>query len=245
MAIETDQSTIDSGVLPLDAFSIEELSSGEKVIELIDEYIYGNGITGSKWFLGRPYKAGTLVYRELDGLIYVCLAATSEIEPDSTDPAVEGVTWHCVSGSTAIEYVYNTQATINTNDTTSFASGSGGTDILSNTARTYYDVQFETDIAETDDIFVAVHRKDTTSNWFKVRNAKYYDTGSYVGDADQGTAAGPTPYGVGIHSIVGETKKVRVYFEAQAWSRTNLNTSWATYKGTYDKWRVEKVAHGL
>ena len=48
---------------------------------------------GRLWVAGRQYLAGDLVYHAADGLIYLCLANTSTVEPDYTNAGIEGVTW--------------------------------------------------------------------------------------------------------------------------------------------------------
>jgi hypothetical protein len=141
------------------------------------------------------------------------------------------------------EFVSNSQATINTNDTTSFAYGSEGAAILANTAATYYDVQFKRAIQPTDDVFLEVRNK-ATGIWIRLDLAKYF-TGTYYTDLKEMNGAN----GIGF-TIVNKTNyKYRVLAGVVATTVSGVgNWTWATVIADatygYDRWRVRKISNG-
>lgn len=146
------------------------------------------------------------------------------------------------------EFAFNTQATINTNDTTSFGYGSGGTPILANTAATFYDVRFNKPILPTDMIIVELRSKQT-GQWISLQNA------GWPANAGSATfsllASGFVPTGFAATGIaivdVGTSNSVRVIFNALSSYLGTTNYSWANLTASpfgYDRWRVRKISNG-
>jgi len=148
------------------------------------------------------------------------------------------------------EFAFNTQATVNTNDTTSFGYGSGGAAILSNTATTYYDVAFKRSIQPTDNIIVEVRDK-ATGIWVPSEHAGIPSL--FVSTLNQfyrNTDGSIHARGIWFSGVA--TNKIRVYFGAPLtggtnWSSGFADRTWASITAAadgYDRWRVRKVSGG-
>ncbi|MFA5376857.1 MAG: hypothetical protein WC455_13995 [Dehalococcoidia bacterium] len=146
------------------------------------------------------------------------------------------------SWDTITEYAYNTQATINTNDTSSFATGENGTAILSNTAITYYYVRFSEPIKPTDRIIVEVRSKINPNVWIEAKDATgaaFESLGIVANTSGTGYV-----YGIGMNVINSTT--VKVFFGSYAaidCSAGAVSRRWATmlgYSDGFDRWRVRK-----
>ena len=148
------------------------------------------------------------------------------------------------------EYAFNTQASIDTSDTTSFGYGSGGTAILANTAATYYDVQFKKPIQNTDDIKLQV-KSIVDNNWIDSQLAEVpslFATLSRIGYYNSNVYA----KGMALAKIA--SNKVRVFFFKNCMGGSSYTDSassspktWAQIIAASDgftHWRVKKVSNG-
>lgn len=157
------------------------------------------------------------------------------------------------------EYAFNTQATINTNDTTSFGYGSGGAAILANTVAVYHDIQFTRPIQPTDKIEVEVRSK-ADGVWVPFVGAVVESLGTILTPGLITVTSGGTEYayiaGMGVSRL--SSAKLRVRFGAIAgvsradrgWSAGasgTADTTWAQVASAadgFDRWRVRKVSNG-
>jgi len=147
-----------------------------------------------------------------------------------------------LNGAMDDEYLFNTQATINTNDTTSFGYGKGGAAILANTAATYYDVQLQKPMQITDEPIIEVRSK-LTRRWFPATVASWPAAGSAAVFSLGASSAVPTgfsPVGIGVTDI-GAQDKLRVTFNVYSAYLGTTNYTWANLTASafgYDRWRV-------
>jgi parallel beta-helix repeat protein len=156
---------------------------------------------------------------------------------DGTGTIVNGNSWETYSN-----YAYNTQATINTNDTTSFATGEEGTAILANTAITYYYCRFADAIKPSDKLIIEVRSKLNSNAWIEAKDA----TGAAfegLGIMVSVNAAGNV-YGFGLNVIDTNTVKIITgkYAAIDAVGALASRT-WANligYTDGFDRWRVRK-----
>ena len=151
------------------------------------------------------------------------------------------------------EFAFNTQAAINTNDTTSFGYGSGGTPILANTADlTYYDVSFTRPIQPTDLMKLELRSK-VDGSWIDSSLAyvpSLFAMVSFQFMAFDSSVA--TFKGVNISRVA--ENKVRVQFFSECAGKASVvsggivsNKSWAQIVAAadgYDRWRVRKISNG-
>ena len=143
------------------------------------------------------------------------------------------------------EYAANSQASVNTNDTTSFLQDApNGTPILSNTVATYYDVQFKTVIQPNDNIQLEF-RNIVSGLWVSIEKAVWYTGSIFRGLQSSNNQKGSQPTGAGFWIL--DNKKVRVAFNQYCtYDDVSGNRGWSglisdtTYG--FDKWRVRKSA---
>lgn len=150
------------------------------------------------------------------------------------------------------EFASNSQATINTNDTTSFAYGPNGAPILADTAVTYYDVQFLRSIQPTDDIRLEV-RSVIDGAWTSSSIAEIPSLYAMLGRSNLNDTSGYYyPRGMAFARV--SSNKVRVYFFAKiagtatyAEATASSAKTWAQVIAAadgFDRWRVRKISNG-
>jgi hypothetical protein len=144
-----------------------------------------------------------------------------------------------------VEYLYNSQASANTNDTTSFASGADGTAILSHTQATTLDVK-PSYFNPTTDTIEFQFRDKTSGYWVSANLAG--DNGvqatmycCYGGSSNNFNSASREGCGFGPSSVAGQ---IKVFWNAEAYTISAVGSrSWATVHSTYfDNWRI-KITH--
>jgi len=163
--------------------------------------------------------------------------------------AISGWTSNINLISDFTEYAFNTQATINTNDTTSFGYGPQGTPILANTASTSYTsytVKFSKPFSSSD-WPVLQFRHKATGIWMDVDKAFYFN-----GTIPFGFTLPSKHYEVntptGAVFIPATQDTVKVIFYGIAVNMNGQNYTWATVTSDatygYDRWRLRKVSNG-
>lgn len=152
------------------------------------------------------------------------------------------------------EYAFNTQASPNTNDTTSFGYGSGGTPILANTSVTYHDVRFVRPIQPTDTILLEVRRK-SDGVWVPVDRAgltslyiNALGPGGYVNTSGNWYSSGVLLSGSAVTNGLRILWMATASFAGSAWTGSSVTgRSWSAVIAAadgYDRWRVRKVSNG-
>lgn len=146
-----------------------------------------------------------------------------------------------LNSETFTEYLFNKQSTINTNDTTSFGSGSGGTPLLANTATTYYDIK-PSSIGASDS-FVLQFKDKNTGAWIDAILAGDLATAGQYGQYTAGLQDSSQSAGCGltVSSISGQ---IRVFFNAVAYTISGLGSRlWSQVIASYyTAWRVKHTA---
>jgi len=145
-----------------------------------------------------------------------------------------------------VEYAFNSgsDTAAGATNSTDFAKGSGGTainNIASTTGNsvTSFDVEFDSDILPTDTVVLQV-KLSVESAWVNAENASE-SLASFRRDSDK-------LYGMGLTSITGQSKRVRVQFGN--YGRLASNASYAGLGATWSGatsvlWRVVKSANPL
>ena len=165
------------------------------------------------------------------------------------DATIEGS--HLVTeADQAGEFAFNTQAAINTNDTSSFGHGEDGTPILANTVATYYDVEFDSEITSKSRFVLEVHSV-LDNGWIPPEQAFVPSLLASLGSQIVTATSGPHYRRKGMQLSRVTTGLVRVYFFYNcAASSTLTSTSayvdvtWAQVIAAvdgFDRWRVRKI----
>ena len=154
------------------------------------------------------------------------------------------------------EFAYNTQASINTNDTSSFGYGSQGTAILANTGSTgcYYDVQFLNTIKSTDIIQIEL-RSILSGTWCAQDEAFVPSLFCKIGTDSVQDGAGSNWYNTGFKLSPLSSTKMRISVTgtyaacggSALYGGVVTFRTWATLIAAsdgYDRWRVRKVSNG-
>lgn len=150
------------------------------------------------------------------------------------------------------EYVFNTQATPDTNDTTSFGYGAGGAAILSHTVATYLDVQFVNPVNPTDALILEVRSK-IDGAWVPIYLAEVPSLFATLARITFGYDA-TAFYACGASVARITSGKYRVYFMPRVSGGANYTfggggalRTWSSITAAvdgFDRWRVRKIANG-
>lgn len=148
----------------------------------------------------------------------------------------------------AQEFAFNTQATVNTNDTTSFGYGPDGTPILANTQQTIYDIEFKSNDNPLD-LPVIEFRSIATGAWIPAHQAVTLVGGLYYAGLSFSSANfSSVPRGVGILPIISNKKYRVVFGNVVATISGTADKTWAQLIADathgYDRWRVRKISNG-
>jgi hypothetical protein len=153
-----------------------------------------------------------------------------------------------MSGAAEDEYLYNSQASINTNDTTSFANGMNGAAILAHTAATYLDVQVSRQL-QPNEKYVLEFRSVVDGSWNDINILEVPSLFCRIGSSFRPGGADPSLHmrrGISLAKVAAN--KIRVYFMASLIGATNYTASasyadrtWANIIAAadgFDRWRV-------
>lgn len=152
------------------------------------------------------------------------------------------------------EYAFNTQASPNTHDTTSYGHGPGGAPILANTSVTYHDVKFIRPIQPTDAITLEV-RRVSDGTWVHLDQTAISSLHittigpeGYVNNSGNRYNSGVLVSGSAAGNGVRVLWMASAAFSGSSWSGAAVQgRSWASVIAAadgYDRWRVRKVSNG-
>jgi len=142
------------------------------------------------------------------------------------------------AGQNDVEYAFNTQAVVNTTDTTSFGYGPQGAAVISNTAVTDYSVRWLSPIQATDTITLQISL-DTGATWMNV-NAGSAGSFGYV-------RMGSSAYGMYVLEVNSTTSKVSFESTSRPTNATyaGAGQAWSAWAAVSTRWRVVKSRAGV
>jgi len=214
--------------------SIYDDSGGSGFSRILAQPIFASSTTIEMMAVAATASGSTHYTVRIDQATPIPFANNDVISVNFAVPIAEWAGAPNFAGQNDVEYGFNTQSTINTNDTTSFGYGPQGTVFLANTTATNYDIRWQTPIQATDTIFVQLSL-DSGATWFALTSINFMR---------QGAAS----YGVGVVSKNSNTSTFTTESTARSTNATYAGagepwTSWIV--GSTIRWRVVKSRAGV